>query len=125
VRLSCLFATGATCVAASTAFVAAGAKDESSPIFGVTIPPGYREWELIAVAHEAGLEELRGIVGSHRDKSLSVGSTAISRRGIVAKIAWKQVPLLHAPFAGAFGPGMATTAQFMVKDSKKYAAIGG
>jgi hypothetical protein len=64
VRLSCLFGTGATCVAASTAFVATGVKDESSPIFGVTIPPGYRERELIAVSHEAGLEELRGIVGN-------------------------------------------------------------
>jgi hypothetical protein len=35
------------------------------------------------------------------------------------------VPLPHAPFAGAFGPGNATTVQFMVKDSKKYAATGG
>jgi hypothetical protein len=30
------------------------ADDESSPIFGVKIPPGYRDWRLISVAHEEG-----------------------------------------------------------------------
>jgi hypothetical protein len=30
-----------------------------SPIFGVTIPDGYRDWKMIAVAHEVGLDELR------------------------------------------------------------------
>jgi hypothetical protein len=26
----------------------------AAPIFGVTIPPGYRDWKLISVAHEEG-----------------------------------------------------------------------
>ena len=36
----------------------------SSPIYGVTIPAGYRQWELIAPSHEAILDELRGILGN-------------------------------------------------------------
>jgi hypothetical protein len=38
---------------------------DSSPIFGVRIPAGYRQWELIAPSHEAGgFNELRGILGN-------------------------------------------------------------
>ena len=29
------------------------ADGEAAPIFGVKIPPGYRDWKLISVAHEA------------------------------------------------------------------------
>jgi len=35
--------------------------EDASPLFGVTIPEGYRQWELVAVAHEEGLDELRGV----------------------------------------------------------------
>ena len=35
---------------------------EAAPIFGITIPPGYRDWKLISVAHEEGnLNDLRAI----------------------------------------------------------------
>jgi hypothetical protein len=59
-----LAAVAAACVLASLLFTAVRADDEGSPIFGVKIPAGYREWELIAVSHEAGLDELRGILGN-------------------------------------------------------------
>jgi hypothetical protein len=39
----------------------ASTDDNASPIYGVTIRPGYRQWELIAPSHEAILDELRGI----------------------------------------------------------------
>ncbi len=43
----------------------ANADDKSSPIYGVTIPAGYRQWELVAVSQETGrLDELRGILGN-------------------------------------------------------------
>ena len=29
------------------------ADGEAAPIFGVKIPPGYRDWRLISVAHDA------------------------------------------------------------------------
>src|SRR5215470_11387256 len=41
------------------------ADGEAAPIFGVTIPPGYRDWRLISVAHEEGdLNDLRAILGN-------------------------------------------------------------
>jgi hypothetical protein len=98
--------------------------EDASPIFGVTIPAGYRQWELVAVAHEAGLDELRGILGNalalqaYRDGTLPFPDGAI-----LAKLAWKHVP--SSEFNGAFVPGAATTVQIMVKDSKKYASTGG
>jgi hypothetical protein len=36
----------------------------ASPIFGVTVPNGYRDWKMIAVAHEAGPDDLRGVLGN-------------------------------------------------------------
>jgi len=41
------------------------ADGEAAPIFGVKIPPGYRDWRLISVAHEEGnLNDLRAILGN-------------------------------------------------------------
>jgi hypothetical protein len=38
---------------------------ETGPIFGGSIPSGYRDWRLISVAHEEGnLNDLRGILGN-------------------------------------------------------------
>ena len=36
----------------------------ASPIFGATIPDRYRDWKMIAVAHEGVLDELRGVLGN-------------------------------------------------------------
>lgn len=99
-------------------------EEGASPIFGVTIPEEYRKWELVSVAHEEGLDELRGILGNaiamqaYRDGTLPFPDGAI-----LAKLAWKHAP--SAEFNGAFVPGDATTVQIMVKDSKKYASTGG
>jgi hypothetical protein len=96
----------------------------ASPIFGVTIPSGYRQWQLVAVAHESGLNELRGILGN--DTAMSAyreGKLPFPDGAILAKLAWKHVP--STEFAPAFVPGATTTVQIMVKDSKKYAATGG
>jgi len=40
-------------------------KRAASPIYGVTIPPGYRKWEMVAPADEAApLDELRVVLGN-------------------------------------------------------------
>lgn len=102
-----------------------------SPIFGVTIPAGYRQWELIAPSHEAGsLGELRGILGNAvAVKAYGEGQLPFPDGTMLAKLAWKQVPSVQDNAAlghfQAFVPGPATTVQFMVKDSKKYASTGG
>jgi hypothetical protein len=103
----------------------------ASPIYGVAIPAGYRQWELIAPSQEAGsLDELRAKLGNaiamkaYRSESLPFPDGAV-----LAKVAWKRVP--SAEYDAALGapqgfvPGRATSLQFMVKDSKKYASTGG
>jgi hypothetical protein len=104
---------------------AAMAADNASPLFGVTIPPGYRQWPLIAPAQEAApLDELRAVLGNptamaaYRD-----GTLPFPDGTILVKLAWKHVP--SPEFAPASVPGAATTVQVMVKDSKRYAATGG
>jgi hypothetical protein len=98
---------------------------EVSPIFGVAIPNGYRQWELIAPAQEAAqLDELRAVLGNgsainaYRQRKLPFPDGTI-----LIKLAWKRVR--STEFEPASIPGAATTVQVMVKDSKRYAATGG
>ena len=101
------------------------ADDKGSPIYGVTIPGGYRQWEVVAPSREAGsLNELRAILGNAvAMKAYREGTLPFPDGAILAKLAWKHVPSPEAD--GAFIPGRATTVQIMVKDSKKYASTGG
>ncbi|QDF41610.1 cytochrome P460 family protein [Bradyrhizobium symbiodeficiens] len=103
----------------------AAERADASPIFGVTIPPGYKQWELIAPAEEAApLDELRAVVGNQAAiDAYEAGKLPFPDGTILVKRAWrrKQSP----EFASATVPGAATTVQVMVKDSKKYAATGG
>jgi hypothetical protein len=126
------FTAAAAYVIASTQFAVAGADDESSPIFGIKIPPRYRDWRLIAVAHEAGmLDDLRAILGN--DIALEAareGKLPYPDGAIVARVAWGYEPLAESE--KAFGHPQSFVAgppkngvQFMVKDSKKYASTGG
>ena len=115
----------AACVMAFVPLTASQADDGSSPLFGVEIPAGYRQWELIAPSHEAGdFNELRGILGNsvamtaYRENTLPFPDGAM-----LAKLAWKREP--SSEFPGAFVPGRTTTVQIMVKDSKRYASTGG
>jgi hypothetical protein len=103
----------------------------ASPIYGVTIPVGFRQWELIAPSQEAGsLNELRAKLGNDvAMKAYRKGSLPFPDGTILAKVAWKRVS--SAEYDAALGapqgfvPGAATTLQFMVKDSKRYASTGG
>ncbi len=96
----------------------------ASPIFGVTIPDRYRDWKMIAVAHEEGLDELRGVLGNDvAVKAYQQGTLPFPDGTILVKLAWKHVPL--EGLDGAFVTGAATTVQVMVKDATKYAATGG
>jgi hypothetical protein len=99
--------------------------EAASPIFGVTIPDGYRQWELIAPSEEADpLNELRAILGNGLAvTAYKQGSLPFPDGTILVKLAWKRVP--SSEFKAASVPGAATTVQIMVKDSKKYAATGG
>ena len=108
------------------------ADDEAAPIFGVTIPPGYRDWRLISVAHEEGnLNDLRAILGNDvAVKAYREGKLPFPDGTIIARLAWSYVPSEenNKVFgrSQSFVPGSATDwyLQFMVKDSKKYATTG-
>jgi hypothetical protein len=104
---------------------------EADPVFGITIPPGYRDWKLISVAHEEGnLNDLRALLGNDLAiKAYREGKLPFPDGTIIARPAWSYVPSEenNKAFgrAQSFVPGAATNVQFMVKDSKKYAATGG
>ncbi|MGH6713872.1 MAG: cytochrome P460 family protein [Bradyrhizobium sp.] len=101
------------------------ADEDSSPIFGVKIPAGYRHWELIAPSHEEGsFNELRGILGNDiAVKAYREGTLPFPDGAMFAKLAWKHVQ--SSEFGSAFVPGQPTTVQIMVKDAKKYPSTGG
>ena len=104
---------------------------DSSPIYGVKLPSGYRDWRLISVAHEAGnLNDLRAIMGNdvaiqaYRD-----GKLPFPDGTIILRLAWSYVPSEenNKVFGRtqSFVAGHPTNVQLMVKDSRKYAATGG
>ena len=106
---------------------------EAAPLFGTEIPRGYRDWRLVSVAHEEGnLNDIRAILGNDEAiKAYREGKLPFSEGTIIARIAWRHVPSEenNKVFGRdqSFVPGEAPPwyLQFMVKDSKKYAATGG
>ena len=123
-RIRFLMLAATAVAAALMALVGVRAADESSPIFGVMIPSGYRQWELIAPAHSPPFDELRGVLGNAAAmQAYRAGTLPFPDGAILAKLSWKHVE--SDEFRGDFVPGAPTTVQFMVKDSKKYAATGG
>jgi hypothetical protein len=123
----------ASTLAILTALTAlANADDEASPVSGVKIPAGYREWRLISVAHEEGnLSDLRAILGN--DVAINASREEkfpFPDGAIIARLAWNYAPLQES--FQAFGQLQSYVAgppkngvQFMVKDSTKYASTGG
>jgi len=106
---------------------------EAAPIFVTKIPPGYRDWKVVSVAHEAGdLNDIRVVLGNDvAIRAYRAGKLPFPEGAIVGRIAWSYVPSEenNKTFgrAQSFVAGAPTDSylQFMVKDSKKYAATGG
>jgi Cytochrome P460 len=112
---------------------AADSEKNATPIFVKEIPPGYRDWKVVSVAHEAGdLNDIRAVLGNDiAIKAYREGKLPFPEGAIVGRIAWSHVPSEenNKTFGRdqSFVAGSPTDAylQFMVKDSKKYAATGG
>jgi len=104
---------------------------EAAPLFGIKIPPGYRDWKLISVAHEAGdLNDFRAVLGNDvAIKAFRDGKLPLPDGTIIARLAWSYVPSEenNKVFGReqSFIAGSPTNVQFMVKDSIKYASTGG
>ena len=114
-----------------TASVALHADDSGAPIFVTKIPPGYRDWKLISVAHEEGnLNSIGAVLGNDLAiKAYREGKLPFPDGAIIAALHYA-----HAPSeennkvfgrSQSFVAGPPTNIQFMVKDSTKYAATGG
>jgi len=84
----------AATVLASTFTASGHADQEAAPIFGIKIPPGYRDWRLISVAHEEGtLNDLRAVLGNDvAIKAYREGKLPFPDGTIIARIAWSYIP---------------------------------
>ena len=107
------------------------------------IPAGYRDWKLVSVAQEKGeLNDIRAILGNDKaTKAFREGKLPFPEGTIIARVAWEYVPSDEnnkafddfAKSTGGTPPGPQSFIaghpknglQFMVKDSKKYAATAG
>ena len=115
--------------------------------YSVTLPPEYRNWELISVAAVGPpLNDLRAKLGNDIAMSdLRQGTIPYRDGAIIARLAWKQImdpqtgnalgrgaqqqslsaDTTEKLLSQSFVAGPATNVQLMVKDSKKYASTGG
>jgi hypothetical protein len=108
------------------------ADDAARAIDAGKLPDGYRDWRLISVAREEGdLDDIRAVLGN--DVAIDAyrqGTRPFPDGAIIARLAWsfdsseennKSFGRQQSWVAGHPKNGV----QFMVKDSKKYAATGG
>ncbi|HEX4593787.1 MAG TPA: cytochrome P460 family protein [Bryobacteraceae bacterium] len=115
------------------------ADEGGAPVFLTEIPQGYRDWSLISVSRLTkgnGSSQLRGQLGNNiAIKAYRQGKLPFPDGAIIAALHWNEVSseennkVLAKGFPGAgvqsFVPSSGVNMQFMVKDSKKYAATGG
>ncbi len=149
-RIAFLLVAVATvaCVVGSTAPASGHPDEAASPIYGVIIPAGYRDWRLISVARVGTpLNDLRAKLGNDvAIKAYRDGKLPFPDGTIIARLAWQQVTSEAITNAfrvrggtethlspeqveklvdGSFVAGSPSNVQFMVKDSTKYASTGG
>ena len=131
---------------AIAAVASAQPADDASPIYGVRIPAGYRDWTLISIASVGPpVNDLRAKFGNDIAINAYRNNTRPFPDGtIIARLAWNRViseenNKVFAPFARkqlseeavqkllseSFVAGPLQNAQFMIKDSTKYASTGG
>jgi hypothetical protein len=99
--------------------------------FVTKMPAGYRDYRFINVAHEAGgLNSLGAMLGNDvAIKAYRMKTLPFPDGTIIAALHYTHSPndennqIFGQP--QSFTPGKPTNIQFMIKDSKKYAATGG
>lgn len=110
---------------------AAWPKQDAAPVYGVTLPEGYRDWKLISVAHEAGRNnDIRAILGNDiAVKAFREGKRPFPDGAVIVRLAWQYQSSARNdsvfPAPQSFVAGPPTNVQVSVKDSKRYAASGG
>jgi hypothetical protein len=131
-RFAVLLITLIAAGAIESSVTASGHADEgASPIYGITIPPGYRDWKLISVAHEEGdLHSFAAVLGNDAAiKAYREAKLPFPDGAMIAALHYRHLPSEENNVvfgrAQSFVPGPQTNIQFMVKDSTKYASTGG
>jgi len=112
---------------------AVSSANNAAPIYGITIPGGYRDWKLISVSRlEGKLNQLRAQFGNDIAlKAMKEGTVPFPDGSIIAAAHWSNEAsganneVLTLLGSSSFVPGAPVNVQFMVKDSKKYASTGG
>jgi len=111
---------------------ASGQADENSaPAYLNKIPPGYRDWKLVSVAHEEGnLHSFAAVLGNDvAIKAYREGKLPFPDGAIIAALHYSHVASEENNNVfgreQSFVPGAPTNIQFEAKDSRKYAATGG
>ena len=142
--------TAAAGVAAYMGSASGQSNGDAVPIYGIKVPDGFREWRLISVKQLTGkqltgkqltgaggeLRQLRAQLGNDLAiKAFRDGTLPFPDGAIIAALHWNEESSDFDNQALAVGfPGLglqssfagsAVNVQFMVKDSKKYAASGG
>ena len=119
-------------VVATMAAASQQTHEQPATAFVTQIPAGYRDWPVISVAREEGtLDDIRAILGNDvAIKAYREGKSPFPDGAVIARIAWsydaseennKVFGQSQSFVAGSPKNGV----QFMIKDSKKYAATGG
>lgn len=92
---------------------------------GINLPDGYKDWPVISVSHRDDNNTLRAILGNDiAIKAARAGKTKPWPNGsILGKLVWKDTN--HEKWQKAIIPGDFVHAEFMIKDSAKYASTGG
>lgn len=105
--------------------VTAWAADVAPAPNGVAMPEGYKNWRLIAPSHRTDNNTIRVVLGNDvAIQAARSGKTNPWPEGtVLAKVVWKDAN--HDKWPAATIPGKLVHAEFMIKDSKKYAATGG
>jgi hypothetical protein len=119
----------------------------AAPVYGVKIPSGYRDWRMISIASVGRpINDLRVKLGNDiAIKAYRDGVRSFPDGTIIARLTFRQASSdlnntvfraaaekrglpadqIDALLSTSFVAGPPTNVQFMVKDSKKYAATGG
>ena len=106
-------------------------EDPDAAISAGRLPAGYRDWRLISLAHEEGdLHSIGAVLGNDvAIQAYREGKLPFPDGTVIAALHYKDTSsqendnIFGKP--QSFVAGTPTNVQFMVKDSKKYAATGG
>src|SRR5580704_1267886 len=108
-----------------TAPASGQASGDAVPIFGIKIPPGYRDWRMVSVAHEEGnLHSFAAVLGNDvAIKAYRDGKLPFPDGTIIAALHYSHIPseendkVFGDP--QSFVPGPQTNVQFMGQGFKE------